>query len=258
MRANKNTWIANPLRSDESSSSALVKTPAAKDIARKTSNFAASIPLPPSPAVVTNAIDRQTARLRHSISEAYQKSQITEYSDYTRELLSSPLTVNVVGLLVEAFGLNRDIVPFKAAGQVPSVKYVTDSKTTVYFPDLFVLLNSSFWSPFTLWLSTSLLAPLALSYFINLPLKTAAPHSTRRSTAVVKHAPSTLFDPFVFNIAKALIAYVVYAQHFQAGGLYSHYTVATVNEAVLGGYSGMITTAFVGALIALYDAVLKK
>jgi len=66
------------------------------------------------------------------------------------------------------------------------------------------------------------------------------------------------FDPFIFNLAKGLLSYVVYAQHFQLGGMYQHFTVATVNEAVWGGYANMLTTSGLGAAIALYEAVLKK
>lgn len=65
------------------------------------------------------------------------------------------------------------------------------------------------------------------------------------------------FDPFVFNIAKGLIAYLVYAQHLPFFGLYQHFTVATVNESVYGGYAGMITSAAIGAAVCLYEAALK-
>lgn len=208
--------------------------------------------------MVTDAIERQTARLRHSVSQVYQRSQITEYSDYTRALLSSPLTVNIIGFLVEAYGINKKLIGFKSAFYVPAIKYVKDSQTDVYIPDLFKLLGLNFWAPFTLWLSTTLLVPLAVSYFVNLPLKTSVgQHATRRSTSA-KTSPDLLFDPFVFNIAKAVIAYVVYAQHFDLGGLYSAHSITTVDVAMLGGYHGMITTAAIGGVIALYDAVLKK
>jgi len=66
------------------------------------------------------------------------------------------------------------------------------------------------------------------------------------------------FDPFVFNLAKAFIAYVVYAEHFQFMGLYQNFTVATVNDSVLGGWFGMLTGAGIAGLISLYEAVLKK
>ena len=51
---------------------------------------------------------------------------------------------------------------------------------------------------------------------------------------------------------------MVYAQHFQMGGLFSHHTIATVNESIPGGYAGIVTGAGMGGLIALYEAVLMK
>jgi len=248
-----------PARAEaEGSFGALIKTPS-KEVARKSSSFVDSIPLPPSPAVVTDAIDRQTSRIRNSISEVYKKSQITEYSDYAREILSSSLTINIIALVIEAYGLRKEILPSKAIGQIPAIKYIKATKTTVFVPDLFLLLSPSFWAPFSLWMLTSLVLPLIISYFINLPLKTHPTHnySTRRALAV-KAAPEMQFDPFVYNVAKAFLTYVVYAEHFQMFGLFQNFTVATVNESVLGGWFGMMTGAGIGGLISLYEAVLKK
>jgi hypothetical protein len=212
---------------------------------------------PPSPAVVTDAIDRQTVRMRNSISEVYQKSNISEYSDQARDLLSSPYAIAAISLLIESYGLRKEILPSKSLYDVPAIKYVKDSKTTVYLPDVFLLFNQSFLGPFTLWLFTSLILPLALSYFINIPLKAHPSPSYKTRKATVEASPHMQFDPLIFNVAKALIAYVVYAQHFTLG-LYQHFTIATVNENVVGGYAGIITSSSIGALISLYEAVLKK
>ncbi|KAI9872198.1 MAG: hypothetical protein M1823_008238, partial [Watsoniomyces obsoletus] len=65
------------------------------------------------------------------------------------------------------------------------------------------------------------------------------------------------FDPFTFFIAKALISYLVYAEHALVG-LFSNYTVSTVNKALYGGYTGVVTGAGIGAAVTLYEAVLKK
>lgn len=215
--------------------------------------------MPPSPAVVTDAIDRQTNRIRNSISRAYTRSGVHEYSETVREMLSSSAAVALLALALEGYGLRQEILPSKAIGELPAVPFMKTSKTTVYVPDLFLLLDKSFWSPFSLWMLTSVLLPLAVAYFINLPLKTHPTHnySTRRAGRV-KTAPEMQFDPFVFNVAKALLAYVVYAQHFQLFGLYQHFTVATVNESVIGGWFGMVTSATVAGLLSLYEAVLRK
>ncbi len=235
----------------------LIKAPA-KEIARRSSILKSQIPIPPSPAVVTDAIDQQTRRIRISISDAYDRTRIHEYSDKTRDILSSPLTVTVLATALEAYGLFAQIMPRKLLTEVPAVPYLKSAKTPVRVPDLFVLLDTKFWSPFTLWALTSFILPAIISYFINLPLKANPSHSysTRRATA---HASATLqFDPFIFNLAKGLIAYLVFAQHFNLGGLYQHFTIATVNESILGGFFAILVSSGLGAAVSLYDAVLKK
>lgn len=233
-----------------------MKTPG-KELARRTS---AMIPsnFPPSPALVADAFDRQQVRMRNSISEFYEKTNVSEYIDQARDLLSSPYAITAISMLIEAYGLRKDILPWKSLYDVPAVKYVKDSKTTIYGPDVFLFFNSSFLAPFTLWLLTSLLLPLTLSYCINIPLKAHPSHNYKTRKATTKALPHLQFDPLIFNVAKALIAYVVYAQHYPLFGLYQHFTVATVNESVLGGYTGMITSSGIGALVSLYEAILKK
>jgi len=215
------------------------------------------IPIPPSPAVVTDAIDQQTRRIRSSISHVYERSQIHEFADATRDILSSPLTVSVLAILLEAYGLRAAILPNKLLAQVPAVPYIKSTKTPIMVPDLFLLLDSKFWSPFSLWALTSFILPAIISYFINLPLKAHPTHSYSTRRAALQHNASMQFDPFVFNLAKGLIAYVVYAQHFNFG-VYQHFTIALINASLLGGYFSIVIAAGIGAAMSLYEAVLKK
>ncbi|EXJ90685.1 hypothetical protein A1O1_03789 [Capronia coronata CBS 617.96] len=237
--------------------SALVKAPA-KEIARRSSILTSQIPMPPSPAVVTDAIDQQTRRIRSSIADAYDRTQIHEFADATRDLLSSPLTITALAILLEAYGLRAQILPNKLLTEIPPVPYIKSTKTPINVPDLFLLLDSKFWAPFSLWTLTSFILPALISYFINLPLKAHPIHShaTRRATA---EASSQLqFDPFIFSLAKGLIAYLVYAQHFNFGGLYQHFTIATINESILGGWFALLISSGLGAAVSLYEAVLRK
>ena len=236
---------------------ALVKTPG-RELARASASFAQSVPLPPSPAAVTDAIDRQTRKFSASVSDLYQRSQIHEYSDTVRDVLSSPLAINVIVLIVEAYGLRKEILP-SASLRIPAVSNVKSDETIIYVPNLFLLLDKSFWAPFSLWSLTSVIVPLALAYFINVPLRTMPGHghATRRAAAI-QNTPSLQFDPVVFNVAKALIAYLVFAEHFNFLGLFTHYTITQVNENVFGGYAGMITGAGIAGLISMYEAILKK
>lgn len=230
----------------------VVKTPSRNSLA-----FPATVPLPPSPAAVTDAIDRQTIKIRKHVSGMYSESGIPETSDSIRDFLSSPRAINVIALLIEAYGLRQEVLPSRIALFIPPIPYITNDKTPVYLPDMFALLDKSFWAPFTLWLSTSLLLPLLCAYFINIPLKTSSSHqhATRRASQT---APSNQFDLVVYNVAKALIAYVVYAQHWTLLGLFQHFTITTVNENIIGGYNGIITGAAIATIIGLYEAILKK
>jgi hypothetical protein len=207
---------------------------------------------------VTDAIDRQTRRFSASVSKLYHKSQVNEYSDAVRNLLSSPLAINIIVLLVEAYGLRKEIFP-SGTVRLPPIANIKSDETTVYVPNLWLLLYKNFWAPFSLWALTSAILPLGLAYFINLPLKTThgRGHASRR-TAAIQSNPSLQFDPVVFNVAKAFIAYLVFAEHFNFLGLFQHYTIATVDKSVPGGYAGMMTGAAIGGFISLYEAVLKK
>ncbi len=229
-----------------------MKTPS-----RSSLSIPSSVPLPPSPAAVTDAIDRQTIKIRRRVSGLYSESGIHETSDSFRDLLSNPIAINVIALLIEAYGLRQEVLPGKIAGFVPAIPYVKNDKTPVYLPDLFLLLDKSFWAPFSLWVMTSMMLPLICAYFINIPLKTSSTHqyATRRAAQIT---PSNQFDPLVYNIAKALVAYIVYAQHYTLLGLFQHFTITTVNENVLGGYQGIITGAAIAGVIGLYEAILKK
>lgn len=231
----------------------------AKTPGRSSLSLPTSVPLPPSPAAVTDAIDRQTTKIRKRVSGLYSESGIHETSESFRHLLSSPVAINIIALVIEAYGLRKEILPSGIAGFIPAIPYLTNDKTPVYLPNLFLLLDKRFWAPFSLWVATSLLLPLLCAYFINIPLKTSLKHhyGTRRATSI-QTAPSNQFDPLVYNIAKALITYVVYAQCSTLLGLFHPFTIATVHQSILGDYQGMITGAIIAGVMALYEAVLKK
>lgn len=232
----------------------MVKTPS-----RNSLSIPSSVPLPPSPAVVTDAIDRQTTKIRKRVSGLYSQSGIHETSDSLRDFLSSSVAINVIALAVEAYGLRQELLPSGTAGYIPAMPYLKTDKIPLYLPNLFLLLEKKFWAPFTLWVMTSLLLPLLGAYFINIPLKTSLSHhySTRRATSI-QSTPSNQFDPLVYNIAKALIAYVVYSQQSTILGLFQQFTIVTVNQNILGGYQGVITGSAIAGIMSVYEAILKK
>ncbi|KAI9891187.1 MAG: hypothetical protein M1814_003030 [Vezdaea aestivalis] len=211
--------------------------------------FARNVPLPPSPAVVADAIDRRTAALRRKAIKSWKKSGVTDRAEGLRDTLSSVVSVEALVLLIEAIGLRTEVLPTRYAFTIPGVAPLRTPAWPVYLPDFFLLLTSAFWLPVTLWLTTSFIAPLAFAYFFNLSHKAKA--STRSSSAYK-------FDPLTFNIAKALVTYLVYGQGVKFGGIVGDDSPWRIITSVPGGYEGILIGAGIGALTSVYEAVLKK
>jgi hypothetical protein len=244
------------------------KTPAstalavpARTPARSSLSFASS--LPPSPAIVTDAIERQTTVFRKSVSEAWSASGVSERFHALRAALSSGKSIKTLIIVIELFSLIYELVPLQFLTTVPAVEALRSPEFGIRVPDLFILLSSSFWAPFSLWSLTSLILPLISAYFFNLsykppPPRVSHPYETRRSSAVVPIAAAPSFDPLVYNVAKALIVYLVYATHFTFWDLYSDFTIEKVNVSIPGQWPALVTGAAIGIVTSLYEAILKK
>lgn len=223
---------------------------------RAVQRVAERIPLPPSPAAVTEMIDRNTSFITNRLNAAFEKSGISEGAEGVREILSSVVGVEAAVLMFEAFGLQRHTLPWTLTFPLPENKWLGTKPYSLHLPNFFQLLGSSFWSASFLWASTSLIFPLMISYFFNLTVQSKA-HAAAASRSVVRKS-TQVFDPLTFNVAKGLLAWLVYAQGFRFWGLYDVETIIAVNGSVLGGYQGMLIGAGIGALVSLYDAILKK
>lgn len=217
--------------------------------------------MPPSPAVVTEAIERQTGKWRESIGDAWESSGVQERSNSLRATLSSVKAVEVIVTVLEAFSLLKEILPFRYVGTIPAIDAVHTSAIPVKIPDLFVLLEGSFWSPFSLWLLTSLILPLTAAYFFNISLQVAqsgnAGVQTRRSSGAIQAAQAT-FDPLSFNVVKAIFTYVVYAHGFTFWNFYGREALLTVNMSIPFQYAGILTGTGIGTVGTLYEAILRK
>lgn len=252
-----------PLTRPRSSSSALdlIKTPA-KDLVdaiapRRSSILASPGNLDTSPRAVADYLERNTRKISGYVADGFERTHLSEYSDLARSYLSSPLAVNGLAVLYEAYFLFFSLVEWRHAFGLP-IPYFGKA-VAINSPDLFALITPEFWGPFSLWVLTTIIAPTLVGYFFNYPLRTATTHShsTRRATAQQDAAPNV--DPVVFNIAKALVSYLVYATSGPFGvGPYSKTTIQTVDAGIPFGYSGLITTSLIAGTIALYEAVLKK
>lgn len=217
---------------------------------RAVQRVAAQVPLPPSPAVVTDAIERQTTIVKNKVGDVWTNSGVTDYAEYVREVLSSVVGVEAAVVLVEAYYLQKQVMPWFYFFDIPAVNALGTSSYPVHFPELFVLLTSSFWSPSLLWANTSLFIPLVTAYFFNLTLKSKGTGLSSK--------PAYKVDPLTFNIAKALVSYMVYAQGVRFTGLVADETVSTVASALPGGHQGVLIGAGIGAIVSIYEAVLKR
>lgn len=206
------------------------------------------MPLPPSPSVVTDAIERRTAVIRHKISDVVENSGVVEAAQSTRESLSTVVSVEALTLLFEAYNLRPEILEDRYAFTIPTIPFLLNAPHAVNLPDLFLLLTSRFWQPAILWAATSFFVPLFFSYFFNL--------TSRPSRNNTKFAYT--FDPLTFNIVKALLAYAIYAQDMTFGGLVDLESVARIRSASAGGWQGIVAGAGIGILVTFYDAIIRK
>lgn len=211
--------------------------------------------LPPSPAIVTEAIDRQTARMREGLETAWTDSGVQEYQHAVRETLSSLKAVEFIVLALEGGSILKELIPLRYLTTTPEVEAIYLPSLPIKVPDLFVLLSASFWAPFTLWLLSGLVLPLVAAYFINLSWQAATGGGVRRTRAASGRAS---FDPLTFNIAKALLVYKVYVDHFNFFDLFSNYAIAKVDASVPGHWGGMLTGAAIGVIGTLYEAILRR
>ncbi|OJJ47030.1 hypothetical protein ASPZODRAFT_141795 [Penicilliopsis zonata CBS 506.65] len=209
--------------------------------------------LPPSPKDVTDAIDQRTQVVRKSISEKWEEFRVVEHVHSLRSKLSSVKAIESLVVYIEGLTLLYDLIPLRYMGTFPGVPQLHIPQYPVKFFDMFVMLDSTFWAPFSLWLVTSVFLPMAFAYFFNISLNAA---QTRDRPYAVQQRLD--FDPLMFNISKALIAYLVYGTHFTLFGLFGHLSIERVNMAVLGQWPGMLIGASIGVVGTLYEAILRR
>lgn len=211
---------------------------------------ASTIPLPSSPQHVTNFVERQSALVTRRAGKLIQDSRVPGMAQSTRVNLSSPHGISTMFLAVEGLSLLRKTLPMRHAFSfaLPFAAAIgLKSPVAVYFPDFFVLLTASFWSPTMLWLLLSVFAPLAVGWTCNLT----------RVSGVHRHHRYTI-DPVASNVAKGVGAWLIFVQKFGIPSLFNPRTVGAVEGAILGGVPEMEISAAIGAFAGLYEAVLKK
>ncbi|OQO06939.1 hypothetical protein B0A48_07505 [Cryoendolithus antarcticus] len=237
------TSRSNALAMATSPTIAASRTPATANIIQRRRSS-----LPPSPSLVANEIEHVEARAYAGLNDLYSLSGIPETIDWIREACSSLAAVHFVIALQESVFLQRQIVPWMYAFDLPAIQPLGISSQAISVPDVFVLLTPAFWKPTLLWSSTSIFVPLFVSYFFNLTVHTVRRHGAR--VQVVHNE----YDPMTFNIAKLLVSLAVYGGGALQGYV-SQDTAATVLGSQYGGLSGLLMGAYVGGITSIWQAV---
>ena len=159
-----------------------------------------------------------------------------------------------MAIFIELCGVGGLVFPIRYFGAIPASSLLHTPAIPLKLPDLFKLLEPKFWATSSLWVATSLLLPLMLSYFFNLNLKARNEYSgSMRGKVTTGH-----FDLMTFNITKALITWLVYSKGVRLGGLLGNDSVEKIQEAIPGGHYAVLIGTGIGALISVYQAVLQK
>jgi len=207
---------------------------------------------PPSPAVVTDAIENQTRKLSVGVTHLVGRTNGEQFLLDLREQLSSVIGVEGTIFALEAFCLQQAIMPWIHAFDIPPIQAIGTDSQAVFLPNMFVLLSGVYWRALTLWLTAGFLIPLAASWFYNLTIRPTVKHG------VTVTKPRWRCDPLMYNVVKALMAWIVYSQRATLFGMASRETSHLVLKAMPGGYSGIMISSFIGMLVSLYDAVQKR
>lgn len=221
-------------------------------IARAPAQLRRSMPDAVSPAVVADTIEAEFSIVQTYLRCGWKRLGVERLMHDLRHNLSSVVAIEIIALIVEAYGLRRDTYPWRYAFDFPAIKSLGTKSHAIFVPyDFMRLLGHSFWAPTVLWATTSVLVPLMFAYIFNLTLKVT--DSRHRH---VRHAHE--IDHFTFNVVKGLLAWIVYVQGWTLGGLFKEATVERVARGTYGGSAGILIGAAIGLLTTFWVEIQKK
>jgi hypothetical protein len=206
--------------------------------------------LPPSPAVVTDVIEEQTARISEGINKLWSATHIMDVLYNARVELSSVTGIHFTILLLESMALHYVTVPWNFAFDIPSLFGLPSF--AVFLPDLFAIFTHHYWAPSLLWATMNLWVPLATGWLFNLSLK------LKKKDGLQDWRPKYRIDPLMFSIAKAVMSWIVYSQGNRLYGTFADETVKTVETAMPYGYSGAMVAAYIGIATSIWDGIQNK
>lgn len=235
-----------------------------RTVQRVTENFPAPVDIPASPSQLAEVADQSFRAARDRASQLWTQSRTEETIALFRENASSVVFIQFAILFIEGAGLEWNTLKTFWLADTPAIAGLSSKPVSI--PDFKLLFTNDYWGPATLWSLTSWILPLFVSYFFNLTLRSNTRHKSSSRQYTV--------DPFTFNIARALLAWLAYSvpivpaqlagepnvvQAYVPGwGPFAEATVGTVRSNVPGGYTGLQIGSLIGLLYSLYDAALKK
>lgn len=185
--------------------------------------------------MLVDRIESQTISLRSSVSTYIASSPLPSTLHSVRTTLSSVISIELLALSIEAWGLRSQVLPLRYLTTIPAMPALGTGEVPIKIPDLFATLTLGFWGPVALWVLTSIALPLLAAWFVNLT------------------EGGKSYDPLSFNVAKGLLAWIVYVK----GGI-SGESREVVQRGVPGGAQGLLVAAGIGVLASVYEAVLRK
>lgn len=214
-------------------------------------------PLPPTPAVVADAIESGANAIKDSAKKVVERVAIQKKATGLRDRLSNVVSVNAVTLTYEAVFLLYRLIPFVYLVTIPAVPVLGTGTHGFLLPDLFVLLTADFWGPFLAWLTTAIVVPLGNAYFFNLTATAANVARSKPYDPTVSTTPDEYkTDPLTFAVTKALVAYLVHYKGFNFMGLLGGESLKIVEAGV--GRETQLIGAGIAGLAAIWESILKR
>lgn len=96
--------------------------------------MARQLPLPPSPALIASRIESQTSSLLTSLSSLLSRSPFPHTLHTLRTSLSSVLSIHLLILTLEAFGLRAQVLPLRCLTTMPPFPSIGLSAPTSPLP----------------------------------------------------------------------------------------------------------------------------
>ncbi|KAF7190083.1 hypothetical protein HII31_08414 [Pseudocercospora fuligena] len=219
--------------------------------ATRSSRRRSEIPGPPSPAAVADIVEEESAQFMERLNDLYTLSGVDDHIASLREACSNVTAIQTTFLLIEAFALQRSVMPLEYQFNTPAIPAAHIPSISVFLPNLFVLLSGFYWSRTLLFSATNVILPWIVAYFYNLTIRDVKRGNARVSVARYQA------DPFTFNVVKGLLVWLVYGQGVSFGFINAK-VAEDVELATYGGATAMIVCSVIGATAALYEAAQRR